>query len=76
MALSRFVYSYSDPSLQQLIPIPKLIIWRIKRKLLSQTYSQGIGRHSRPEVEHIAMEDLKALSDFIGKLFYKANSAI
>ncbi|CAI9724092.1 Hypothetical predicted protein [Octopus vulgaris] len=67
LALSRFVYSYSDPSLRQLIPVPKIIIWRIKRILLSQTYSQGIGRHSRSEVEHIAMGDLKALSDFIGE---------
>ncbi|GAB1608545.1 failed axon connections homolog [Argonauta hians] len=67
LALIRFVYCYSDPSLQKLIPVPKIVIWNVKRIILKQSYCQGLGRHSQSEVEKIAMEDLKALSHFIGE---------
>uniref|UniRef100_A0A0L8FH13 GST N-terminal domain-containing protein n=2 Tax=Octopus bimaculoides TaxID=37653 RepID=A0A0L8FH13_OCTBM len=67
LALSRWVYSYSDPTLRTVIPAPRFIVWRIRRMVKKQAYCQGMGRHTPSEVEHIAMEDLKALSDFIGR---------
>ncbi|CAI9724091.1 Hypothetical predicted protein [Octopus vulgaris] len=67
LALSRWVYGYSDPSLRKVIPAPRFFVWRIKRMLEKYAYGQGMGRHTPSEVEHIAMGDLKALSDFLGK---------
>ena len=36
------------------------------KKLSSAAHAQGIGRHSQEEVERLGVDDLKAVSDFLG----------
>jgi hypothetical protein len=42
----------------------------VGRMIGKQSYAQGVGRHTEEEVHQVMHEDLKALSMFIGKLFY------
>ncbi len=42
--------------------VPKLV----RRNALRDMYGQGMGRHSRDEVHEIGMQDVQAISDFLG----------
>ncbi|GAB1608546.1 failed axon connections homolog [Argonauta hians] len=65
--LSRWVFSSSNPFHWMNFRMPFFIFWGIRSEMKKQTYAQGYGRHTPDEVEHIAMADLQALSDFLGQ---------
>lgn len=46
--------------------VPKLV----RRNALRDMYGQGMGRHSRKEVYDIGMQDIRAISDFLGDKSY------
>ena len=52
-------------------PIPNfmvnLVLKRIRSKLKAQCEGQGIGRHSEEEIGAMGVQDLKAVSDFLGE---------
>lgn len=64
--LSRWVYSYGDPTILNIAPFNRYILWRIKFHVARMCYYQGYGRHTEAEVETICRQDLKALSDHLG----------
>lgn len=43
-------------------------IWFLKRVINKETWGHGIGRHTQEEVWSIAVSDMTAISDFLGKL--------
>lgn len=43
-------------------------IWFLKRVINKETWGHGIGRHTQEEVWSIAVNDMTAISDFLGKL--------
>ena len=65
--MSRWVYGSGDPSLREITGLNRILVWRVRKIVEPQAYSQGVGRHNPQEVESIAREDLQALSDYIGE---------
>lgn len=65
--VSRWVYGSGDPSLRKITGLNRFLVWRVRKIVEPQAYSQGIGRHNHREVESIARDDLQALSDFMGE---------
>ncbi|XP_071099367.1 failed axon connections homolog [Haliotis cracherodii] len=65
IGLSRCVYDRHRTIFSRL-GLRWLIRKILERKALTSAWHHGIGRHSETEVTHIAVGDLKALSDFIG----------
>jgi glutathione S-transferase len=47
-------------------PIRPLVIGMVRRKVSKSLRAQGLGRHSRGEIETLAIRDIDALSDFMG----------
>lgn len=47
-----------------------------QRKVRSALDQQGIGRHSKEEIYHIAEQDLRAISDFLGEKPYLMGSLV
>ncbi len=47
---------------------PTVFILMYKRKLKSKMETQGIGKHSQEEVFQIGELQMKAISDFLGKV--------
>ncbi|XP_005090892.3 failed axon connections homolog [Aplysia californica] len=43
-----------------------IVLWLVVRNLGNQAWGQGMSRHSRPEVKSFVLEDLQALTDFLG----------
>lgn len=66
--MSRWVYGSGDPSLRKITGLNRFLVWRVRKIVEPQAYSQGIGRHNHREVESIARDDLQALSDFMGEI--------
>lgn len=66
LALSRWVYSYNDPSAKKVLPVSQCVFWQMKNAVKKAGYYQGYGRHTEEEVERICRQDLQALSDHIG----------
>ncbi len=48
------------------LPIAKMLFPLIRRRMRGQVVGQGIGRHSREEVLRVAIDDLRAVSVFLG----------
>lgn len=46
--------------------IRPLVLWRVRRDVTAKLHAQGFGRHTRAEIERLAIADLKAISDFLG----------
>ncbi|XP_029637837.1 failed axon connections homolog [Octopus sinensis] len=65
--LVRLRWVYGNSYTRKIIPMLAYQYWLIKRRCQRSTYCQGIGRHTLAEVNQIVMDDLKALSDFLGK---------
>lgn len=63
---------YFDLSLMtQAMGMPyRLITWWVSRRMTTNAWAQGMGRHSLEEIEGILNDDLQAISDFIGEAFY------
>ena len=55
-------------------PISMLLVWlifkKVKRVIVDQGYKQGIGRHSREDVNRMAIEDMTAVEDYLGDKRY------
>ncbi|KAJ8303124.1 LOW QUALITY PROTEIN: hypothetical protein KUTeg_019520 [Tegillarca granosa] len=68
MALFRFCYDEGDFWLCKEAPFSRdpFTVYMIKRRVRQYTYSHGIGRHSKEEVKPILVEDMNALSTFLG----------
>lgn len=68
MALFRFCYDEGDYWLCKEAPFSRdpFTVYMIKRRVRQNTYSHGIGRHSKEEVKPILVEDMNALSTFLG----------
>ena len=44
------------------------IFWPyINKKMKRQIWNQGVGRHSNSDIQNIMYQDLKSLSDYLGK---------
>lgn len=50
--------------------VRNLIAKKARSKVLKDLYAQGVGRHSREEILHLATADLKALADYLGDKSY------
>lgn len=48
-------------------PLKHLLVYRVKRKIRKDLWSQGIGRHSEQDLYGIAERDLLAVSDILGE---------
>lgn len=48
------------------VPIKWLVPNVVRRNALRDIYGQGMGRHSREEVYDIGIQDIQAISDFLG----------
>ena len=62
---------YWDPQQEALVKMawPKIKQWQLyflRKKLYEGPWGQGMARHSKEEVLHIAREDTKAISAFLG----------
>ncbi|XP_046344614.1 failed axon connections homolog [Haliotis rufescens] len=69
---------YFDLSLMtQAMGMPyRLITWWVSRRMTTNAWAQGMGRHSLEEIEGILNDDLQAISDFIGeKPFFMGKKA-
>ena len=65
---SDFAYYIRDVFFGQFIlPLRYLIFYRLKRVVLGQMWSHGIGRHSEQELYGIAERDLLAVSAILGQ---------
>ena len=57
-----------------MVPFPIMASFaagRVSKTMKKYAHGQGMGRHSKEEVREMGLGDLKALSDFLGKSFYK-----
>ena len=75
LALDRWVYNEGKGCVKFFGKLPESVptfLWPIIFKLIGkylvskQAYNAGIGRHTREEVEKMAEQDLKAVSDLLG----------
>ncbi len=48
----------------------KLIMWYLHQLLKVQAWAQGMGRHTTEEIAHIAEQDVRAISVFLGKCLF------
>jgi hypothetical protein len=69
--LQRWVYDAKDGiNVNKKLNFPWTSASIIPRIVRKQTYAQGVGRHTEEEVHQVMHEDLKALSMFIGMIYY------
>ena len=54
--------------LEGCIHIPRPLVWIIKSKVSSRAKTQGIGLHSREEVQKLTEEQLSAISAYLGTI--------
>ena len=66
--MDRWVYD-KDWTAFKVFKIPSLAGYIGRRRIKKIMYAVGMGRHSSDEVYHIMELDLKAVSDFLGKVF-------
>lgn len=73
-ALFRFCYDEGDFWSCKEAPFSRdpLTVYMIKRTIRQYTRAHGIGRHSKEDVKKILVEDINALSTFLGKYRYLA----
>ncbi|KAL4218351.1 hypothetical protein ACF0H5_023088 [Mactra antiquata] len=64
--MERWVFRRSDTIKAKLSKLPSIVLWEIGRRTKNMAHAHGIGRHSQPEMEKILLEDLTAISDFLG----------
>ena len=58
------------------VPLSWLFVrFYVTPTIRKMAYAQGMGRHTKEEVLHIARRDLTALSDFIGESFFRPFSS-
>ena len=74
-AISVYRWRFDETeTLKKVFKIPRLLFLYFRSKAKKVSRAHGIGRHSMEELLEILDEDLKALSDFIGKIgFVKAS---
>jgi glutathione S-transferase len=48
-------------------PVRSLVVPMIRRKVRNHLHSQGMGRHSRAEIEDLGMKDIDAIATFLGQ---------
>ena len=60
-------------AIKSVIPYRGLKLWMtlklLRRVIAKETWGHGIGRHSNEDVWKIAVQDMEALSHFLGKSF-------
>ena len=70
--LDKWYYGSLKPILESFknLPAPKflhgLIVKQIRKRLVAQAHGQGIGRHSKEEVYKMGMQDMRAISEYLG----------
>ena len=71
-ALSRWVYNKGGniPDIIEFPYVTRLMIPLICKNMKTAGYYQGMGRHTQAEVLEMGMKDLRALSTFLGKVYY------
>ena len=82
--MERYLYGDNDflnVMTRNLIPVPVPILTtilarQIGKMFINYAYGQGMGRHSKEEVQEIGYGDLKAFSDFLGGLSLHFNERI
>ena len=77
LVMERWAFTNLDYIINEVfgaLPVPgfvaKLFLKRVKPKVIAQAKGQGIGRHSKEEIRQLGIQNLKALSDFLGEKPY------